>query len=141
MIGNGVTIYLLVCTNVRGKDSHRYRLYHTVYESVSIGLILCNSKQTNLFVGSLALCDLLSGFNSPTGAYREVPGNTEFIWPRLFHDVYLFVEYYTSFVANFHIGAFATFRTVQKYLALLEVVGLSELLQIFINLQAESNQP
>ena len=100
----------------------------TVSEIILIEFILCNFKQTNLFVGSLALCDLLSGFNSPTGAYREVPGNTEFIWPRLFYDVYLFVEYYTSFVANFHIGAFATFRIVQKrVLALLEALSLSEL--------------
>ena len=82
----------------------------------SLNFEFCNYEKTNLFVGSLALCDLLSGFNSPTGAYREVPGNTDFIWPRFFHDIYLFVEFYTSFVANFHIGAFATFRTVEEFI-------------------------
>ena len=123
------SIYSFVLTFVGRK------VIDTVSEIISIEFILCNFEQTNLFVGSLALCDLLSGFNSPTGAYREVPGNTEFIWPRLFYDVYLFVEYYTSFVANFHIGAFATFRIVQKtVLALLEALSLSELQQIFINL-------
>ena len=84
IIGNGITIYLLLCTNTRGK--------------------------TNLFVGSLALCDLISGVNSPVGAYREVPGGTDFIWPKTFHKIYIFIEFYTSFVANFHIAVFASFR-------------------------------
>ena len=84
IIGNGITIYLLLCTNTRGK--------------------------TNLFVGSLALCDLISGINSPVGAYREVPGGTDFIWPKAFHKIYIFIEFYTSFVANFHIAVFASFR-------------------------------
>jgi len=84
IIGNGITIYLLLCTNIRGK--------------------------TNIFVGSLAICDLVSGINSPVGAYREVPGRIEFEWPRFVNDLYVFVEFYTSFVANFHVAVFATFR-------------------------------
>ena len=88
IVGNGITIYLLLCTNIRGK--------------------------TNIFVGSLAVCDLVSGINSPVGAYREVPGRTDFQWPGFVNDVYVFVEFYTSFVANFHIAVFATFRLVTQ---------------------------